>query len=138
MAVTLIPDAEKIVGGYLRAHADITALAAKITGRTPEDTGRSWVRITQLDAREAGNSPVEHLISYLLQLDCYADRDNDQGDAVVLARTARAALNDLANTQQGGAVVTRVEFVGHNRLPDPDFEPARERVILTAEIHMHA
>lgn len=138
MALALIPDAEKIVGGFLRAHADIQALAAKVVGRTPGDTGASWVRITQLDGREVGNSTVEHLISFLLQFDCYADHDNDQGDAVVLGRSVRAALNAMANTEQGGAVITRVEFVGHTRLPDQDFEPARERIVLTADIDMHA
>jgi hypothetical protein len=138
MALTLIPDAELAVGAYLRTHDDIEALGARVLGKTPADTGRPWVRLTQLDAREAGNSRVEHLIGFLVQLDCYADTDNEQGDAVVLGRSVRAALNQLPNTIVSGAVVTRVEFIGHTRLPDPDFEPARERVIITAEIHMHA
>lgn len=138
MALTLIPDAEVVVRAGLVASADVTALVGQeVVPQTPDNTDVSWVRITLLDAREAGASMADHLINCLVQFDCYAGVDNEQGDAVLLGRTVRAALNAMVNTAQAGAVVTLVEFVGHSRLPDPDFEPARERIVLSAEIYMH-
>ncbi len=49
-------------------------------------------------------------------------------------RTARAVLHALAGTTTDGVVVTRVRFTGHLRAPDTALEPARERVVLTAQL----
>lgn len=139
MALTLIPDAERVVRAGLVADSEVTALVGQeVVPQTPDNTDVAWVKIAQLDAREASNSRADHLINFLVQLDCYADVGNEQGDAVLLGRTVRAALVAMANNNYAGAVVTRAEIIGHPRLPDPDFEPARERVVLTAEIYMHA
>ena len=39
MSVALSPDAEKIISGYLRTHADVVALSARVVGATPSNTG---------------------------------------------------------------------------------------------------
>lgn len=134
----LIPDAEKIVSRYLRVHPDVSTLGARIVGKSPDRRDTPWVRITQLDASNEPRSRVEHLISFLLQFDCYAGRDGGQPEASMLARTVRAALHAMPDARHEEAVVTQVTFTSMIRNPDLDIEPARERVILGAIVRIHA
>lgn len=140
----MIPDIEKVAGSYLRADSAVAAIVGRrIVGKTPSSVGEAWVRVTQLDARDAPDSRAEHLINYLLQFDCFAgyeppdDAGHGQPEANLLARTVRDALWDMPGVHDD-TVVTSVRFTGMTRIPDTDFEPARERVILTASIHAHA
>lgn len=137
-----IPRAEAIIGGYLRAHPDLVAVDARVGGRTPATMSRPWVRVTQLDASDSTTSSIEHLIEYLLQLDCYAgqeamDAEVGQTEALDLAVAVRAVLKAAQGQILDGIVVTSVDFNGMPRIPDTDFEPARERYVLTASIRMH-
>lgn len=142
MTLAVIPDAEALVGAWLRDHDDLTALGARVAGRTPNTTTMPWIRVTQLDATPIARSGLEHVIDYMVQLDCYAGADAmadfaGQAEASIVARTARAVLKDLEGTTADGVVVTRVAFTTHLRAPDADMEPARERVILTCLLMMH-
>jgi hypothetical protein len=136
MRTALIPDAEKVVSKYLREHADVVPLGTRFVGKTPDDITSSWVRVTQLDASPPPDSRADHLIRYLLQFDVYAGAGG-QPEANLNTRTIRAALNDMPGLHDD-AVVTAVRFAGQLRRPDTDFENARERVILTAQIWAHA
>lgn len=129
----MIPDAERLVGEYLRAHPDVTA---RVVGRTPGKNASdpAWIRLTQLDAADDPTSGQEHLIGYLLQLDIYA---GGQPEVWTLARAVRAALHAMPGTH-GDIVITAVRFTGMARIPDQDFEPARERVVLTTTVYAHA
>lgn len=134
MTVRTIPDAERIVGAYLRAHADVIAAGGqRVVGRTPEDTAGPWTRLTLIDPTDVGEG-LEYLIDYLLQLDVYAP---DTAKVWQIALTTRAALKALEGTTLAGTVVSRVRFPGMLRAPDDTFEPARERVILTASVRLH-
>jgi hypothetical protein len=135
--LVVIPDIEKIVSGYLRELAELQDLDARVVGKTPGSTTAPWVRVTKLDAPNVSNARVEHLIAYLVQFDCYAGVKGGQPEANALAALVRAALIALPATPDLGAVVTSSVIVGDGRIPDTDFEPARERVILTATVHMH-
>lgn len=133
----MIPDAEQILGAYLRDELD-----CNVAGRTPNSTANKWVKLVQLDATDAPGSGAEHLIDFMLQLDCYAgqeamDDHTGQAEAWLLARTTRALLKAMIAQAFGDVVVTQVTFSGMARIPDKDFEPARERVILTASVWMH-
>lgn len=136
----MIADLEKITSNYLRTHPTVTPLGTRLVGKTPtQDSGGttgSWVRVTQLDARDQTRGAPDHLIAYLLQFDCYAGSTGGQPEATSLARTVRAALAAMPGTRDT-VVVTSVRFTGHIRLPDTDFSPSRERVVLTAEIRAH-
>jgi hypothetical protein len=133
----LIPDCEKLTSDYLRTHAEVSTLTSRIVGKTPSDTSDPWVRVTQLDASNQTLSRPEHLIEYLIQFDCYAGVDGGQPEAKTLASTVREALADMPGATYDGAVCTNARFTGMARIPDTDFEPARERVILDATIWMH-
>lgn len=138
MTVTLIPDVEKITGKYLREHPAIVALDTRIVGKPPDSRDTSWVQLVMLDASKEQISRPEHLISNLLQLDCYAGEDGGQPEAVLLGRTVRAVLNAMPDAQHADAVCSSVRIVGMTRRPDTAIEPARDRVILTADVKLHA
>lgn len=139
-AVKTIPDAERIVGDYLRGHPDVMALDARVSSRLPTSFTRPWVRLTQLDATNVTGGPVEHLVLYYLQLDCYAGEtaSNPQLEASDLSRAVRAVLFALGGKVVAGTTVSQVAFTSHARIPDDSMEPARERYVLDTEIRMHA
>lgn len=130
-------DAELIVSQYLQA-----ALATRVVGRTPSNTSGTWITLTQLDARAVGDHRSDHFVDYLLQLDVYA---GGRPELWPLAHAARAAMRGLPGVRTATgpddetleAVVTGVVFSGMARIPDTDFEPARERVVLTASVYAH-
>lgn len=139
--LAVIADAEALIGAWLREHDDIAALDARVAGQTPNSLTRPWIRVTQLAAPDE-SAGTEHLIDYMVQLDCYAGSDatnghTGQAEATLLARTARAVLKATEGSTVDGVVVTRVKFSTHMRAPDTAMEPARERVILVAELMMH-
>lgn len=133
MTLTLIPDGEKVVADYLREHPD---LDVRVVSKTPEDTAQPWIRITQLD----GPSKLhpEHLVPFWLQYDCYAGATGGKPEASLIARQARAALAVINKANHAGAVVTGAEITGDARIPDTEFEPARERRVLTATVYAHS
>lgn len=146
MTLTLNPDAEKLVSGWLRGHPDVAAIVGRrVVSKTPSEIAQPWVRMTLLDESDDAVSGVEHLLTFMLQFDCYAgyqapdDAGHGLPEASLLRRTVRAALKEMQGVVlDGQAVVTAVRFIGAARVPDPDFEPARERMILTAQVWMHA
>lgn len=143
MSLTLAPDAEKALTGYLSGQADVAPMVAGIYGKTPKSTDGAWVRVTQLDDRTVGGSRSERLHEFYVQFDCYASKagrnGSQQAEAVLLGRTIRAALVDMPNRSGLGMTVTGVDIRSHSRTPDATVdEPARERVIITALIWAHS
>jgi hypothetical protein len=134
-----ILDAVAIVGDYLRGSEAVAALVGKrVSHKSPDTFEEPWVRITQLDARnETGNRKVEHLVSYYLQIDCYAGSDNRYAEAFDLAAAVRVALTVMPKASLEGGVATDVGFLSMPAQPDMDLKPARERLILDAEVFMH-
>lgn len=134
-------DAVALVRGYLLEHPKVEALVGERVGqKSPREKDRDepWVRITQLDAtNETGTTKVEHLVSYYLQLDCYAGVDNWFSEAWDLNTAVRAALVAMPDAEFEEAVVTMVGIASNPAPPDTDLEPARERSILEAEILAH-
>lgn len=122
-------NAEKIIADYLRAE-DL-----RVVVQTPRDTSTPWIRLTQLGAPKRTRGP--YLYEIMAQLDCYAGVDGGQPEATDLAWTARNLFEVIELSDHEGVVVTASRNVGHLRRPDEDFEPARERVILTQLVWMH-
>ena len=138
-ALAVIPDAPAIIGSILRNHPDVMDLDARVAGQIPKSFTKPWVKVTQLDATNVTGGQPEHLIEYYLQFDCYAGgtADNAQEQASLIGRTIRAVLHDLTEQDIDGVVVTHVAFTSDARIPDEAFEPARERVVLDADVRMH-
>lgn len=142
MSLQTIPDIDHVVGAYLSEHPDIvaTAGAARVVSKTPKSTDAAWIRLTLLNARSVGDHRSEHLIEGYFQLDCYSSKVGylgiQQADAARLALAARAALIDMRNADLD-VVVAGTRITGHARIPDLDYEPARERYVLTATVRLH-
>jgi hypothetical protein len=143
VSLPLIADAGALVGNWLRDHDDIAALGTRVASSTPKSMELPWIRVTQLDATDDARGKVEHLITYPLQLDCYAgkaamDDYAGQAEASLVARTARAVLIAMRGTTADGYAISSVHVTGPLRDLDTAIEPARERAILTVTIKLHA
>lgn len=143
MTLALIPEADALVAGWLRAHPAIVSLDANVAGTLPDSITRPWIRVTSFGPDDDETSRLEHLLDYFLQLDCYAGSvstkaGEGQGEASTLVRTARAVLREKQGQTLDGVVVCEVRFGGMPRIPDTYFEPARERYALDVFVRMHA
>lgn len=133
----MIPDAETLLHDYLTSDSDVAAIVGdRVVGKTPSSTTDPWVRVTELDGGDGGHP--DHLIPFLIQLDCYAGSDGGQAEAKLLYRTVRFALKQMHRLSHSGAVVSDVVINSAPRIPDADFEPARERVAMTVTLSAHA
>lgn len=128
MALTLIPDIERVASDYLRTHADIVALSTRIVGKTPDSKTTSWVRVTELDSPQV-NHP-DHLVEFMVQCDCYAGATGGQPEVKTLARTVRAVMGTLPNAG--------VTALGGPRGLDTDLEPARDNKVEVFLVYAHA
>lgn len=133
-----VPDIEKLVSDHLRGY-----LGVRVVGQPPASKDTSWIQVVQLNASQGDQA--DHLVEFYLQLDCYAGKDGGQPEANQLARQARAVLvnlNGKVDYTVGGnpesAVIGRIEINGDARIPDGDFEPSRERRILTCSVWGHS
>jgi hypothetical protein len=125
-------DSEKVLSKYLRDQT-----GARLVGKTPENTDKAWVRLTLLDDPAVEGHRSDHLIEAYVQLDCYAGKDGGQPEANELSLSIRAALVDIADHTLEGATASG-SAPRRRRSPDPEFTPARERVIVTARVWLHA
>lgn len=129
-------DAERLVADYLRDDDEVAAIAGRrVVGKSPSDTVPAWVRLVQLD--ESHDDVSDYSSGHYLQLDCYAGRDGGQPEAAALGRAVRSALVRMPGLSNEHGIVTGVQVNGHGRIPDVDFEEARERVIVTATVWAH-
>lgn len=130
-------NAEKLIADHLRGVEALDALGVRAVAKTPEKTDAPWVKITQIDAPDDPDGAIERAIDYYLQLDIYAGKDGGQPEATRINGLVRASLKALQDsTLAGTAVVSRVRFVSNPRVPDTDFEPARERFVLDGRLKM--
>lgn len=140
MTAGVATDTTKATASFLREHAAVQDIVGRrVVVKTPSSVDDPWVHYTLLDQPKAGNSRTEHLTTALIQFDCYAGAHGGQPEAAALALLIRQLLALVlpATTLPDGTTVTHVDIVGHMRMPDTDFEPERERVILTAQVTAH-
>lgn len=138
----MLPSMEAVVGTYLNSLPEIAALGAQAVGTTPRETDQPWVLVTSMNPQSLTVDADDHFVNHMIQLDCYAGRNNNesaaqQDEADRLTRTVREALKNM-RTATLPVVVSTVSFPSCPRLPDSDFEPARQRYSLTAEVYAHA
>lgn len=129
-------DGKKVVADYLRTHSSITSLNCRVVGKPPEDRSTPWVEVSQINATNQGATTVEHLMNYTLQFSCYVAPSDGHPQARSLARTVRGLIAPGVPVT-AGTVTFNAEPFGETELFDPDAEPAREYVVLTANVYMH-
>lgn len=129
-------DPEVAISSYLR-----DALDARVSADPPpqrETFEDPWVQYVLLDAPSVG--AADRLVAAFLDLDVYAGSGNDRAEASELARATRraiVAIRGVVLAEPEPVVFSKSEIDGYRRLPDEDFEKARERYIVTATIWMH-
>ena len=121
------------------AYLDTVVTGVAVSGETPRNTSQSWVKVTQIGTRVAGNADVDHFHAYHIQFDCYASEGGPVGqvEAFDLYQDVRAALVNLPGTTTDAHIST-VRFTAAIRLPDEAFEPPRQRYVLDAHIYAGA
>lgn len=124
----MIENFEKLLADHLRT------VDLRVTAKTPDDTDSPWVCLTLLNAPQT--DLADHFSGYYCQLDCYAGAGGGQPEAVSVAAAARGAIGAMEGVHDLG-VVTGAQIEGFARIPDAEFEPARERIIVTATIYAH-
>lgn len=124
---------EKLVANYLR-----TTDGLRVVAKTPNDTDEAWVRVRLLVSRQPDNLPFYRFREAYVQVDCYASVDNGQPEASQMAEAVSLALSEMdqAEHEEGEVTACRIENGGMHE-PDTNFNPARERFIVTASIWAH-
>lgn len=132
-------DLEQLVVDYLSSVTAVTALTDRIGTKTPPTIDDPWIRVQTLDDAQRAGSTALHVIDGLVQIDCYAGstRAGAKAEASTLALTVREAIAAMPAATGLLGVVTSARVPSLRPLPDPDFDPARDRYILTAEFVAH-
>lgn len=133
----MIADAKQLVGDYLRTHPDIVGLDARVSVKMPSNPDQAWVKLSELASNDH-SADTDHLVSHLLQMDCYAAKGDGAIEANLLGRTVRAALRDLEPADVPGWTPSVVMVNGPRDLGvATEFEPAKDRTMVEAEILFH-
>lgn len=131
-------NAEKLVADHLRADAAVAALVGRrVLAYPPDSIAEPWVRVRQIDAPEHPQGGGDHLVGYLIQLDCYAGATGGQPEASAVCRAVRRSLKEIEGTHDEGISTGARISGGGSRIDDTDIEPARERYIMTAQVWCH-
>lgn len=126
----MIPNVEVLLGGYVRSN-----LGARVVSLTPTDRDTPWVRYSLLDITDGGEA--DHLVNALVQFDCLAGKANGRGEAWDLGVRVRDLLKRVQHESFTGAVFTGASVSGPSLIPDDDFEPARQRAVISAQVWLH-
>lgn len=124
-------------------YRDIEAILVRVLGGVtervstvhPRDTNDPWIKVQVLGASDVTGAerPIDRLVEYMVQVDCYAGDRDSSTVAQSLAAQVRAALVAMDGATLDGAVFSRVRITqGPARIADVAFQPARERYIVTA------
>lgn len=117
MPDVLLPDAEALLGAFLRAQSAVSALVGTRVGTLiPNPPTWPLVRLTRVGGTQAQRWEDRPRLS----VECWADL-NDQAGASLLARTVIAVLSDIRGryVAQAGYVVSWDVVLGPLWSPDP-------------------
>lgn len=130
-----LPDAELVVRSWLAAHPAVTAICSTRISRRMKTTPV----YPCLTLRRIGGIPVERrrLDQARIEVQAWGDVD-DQETASTLARTARAALHDMAGERIDDAYVTGVDDdLAITWLPDDSRDPTVPRYVFGVAVYLH-
>lgn len=130
MTVTVLPDVERLVSVWLRAHAEVSG---SVVTAIPRDPSFPLVRLVRVGGAPVTQRPL-HVDRATLQIDVWGGPKQTAQD---LAQTVRGAIAQLEGTAQPEGVVSAVDFGPFQYLPDQDFEPARPRYQFDVDLTVH-
>jgi len=132
--VTLLPDGEALVSGYLRARSEVTDLCGqRVYTELPKDKTFPLVRLV----RVGGSPPLDRPLRFdvaRIQVDVWGGPKKTARD---LAETIRQVLSELPDEDVVGTVVSAVTYGPFAYLPDDDFAPAKPRYTFDVELSVH-
>lgn len=126
-----IPNGSKVLAEYLRSVEGMP----RIVNKTPADQTDPWVRIAKLGS-PSETEPVDHLIRFMFQVDCFSGKSGGRPEAVQLASDVRSAIKNMPGLTVD-AVTSGAECTNDADAVDTAFAPAREYQTLTFYIWMH-
>jgi hypothetical protein len=131
MSLQLLVDAERLVGDYLRAHTDVTALVGdRVYTQNPPNADKPYVRFQRIGGR---TEVWRHFERSRITFEAWAD---SEVDAWEVAATVQAAMKEAEETTHDLGVVTFVgEALGLRNQPDP--ETNSPRYLFDALVYMH-
>ena len=131
MTVTLLPDIERLVTGFLRAQSEVsTIVGARVYTEVPGDPTFPLVRVRRLGGFPTLSRPLQ-VDAPLVQIEGYAAT---KGAARLLTETCRAVLAERVEGVHDTGVVAGVTFGALIWLPDEDFTPPKPRYIADATL----
>lgn len=135
MSAALLPDAERILTGFLVGAPEVAALVAdRVFATLPAAPVFPALRLTRWGGIPNPGAPL-WLDNADVQVDAWADT---KAEARTLAETVRAVLADRLVGDYGDlGVVARVAFGLLAYRPDPEFAPARPRYVFDLTVTGH-
>lgn len=134
MTVTLLPDVEKLVIGFLLDQDEVTDIAGtSVYSVLPKDKDWPALRVTRFGGLPVLSRPL-HLDAATLQIDAFG---GPKRQAWLLAETARAVMAERLPGSHDEGQVTAVNFGAFAYVPDVTFDPAQPRYLFTATVYVH-
>jgi len=142
--VTLMPYMQKVLSDFLRGELG----GIRVVSDPPDEDRRDtpWVQVIQLPAEHNENDPVDRLVSFYMQLSCYAGEKGGKPEAERLARRCAALVTQAfsgvyaAPTPEDDPVAVSCARIASGPSSAPDdtaFEPARDRFVLDTIVYAH-
>jgi len=134
MALTILPDAERMISSGLRLSADLTALVGDniYTALPKQASARVFplVRLARIGGAPAG-TPL-YLDTAFIQFDVWG---GSKHEARTIAATVIAALVELVGYNEHGGYITGVDPGATRYALDDTFTPSRPRYIVDVAVH---
>jgi hypothetical protein len=133
--VRTLPDAEAVLGRYLRGHEAVNALVGqRVSSALPDRPTWPYVRLVRI-----GGRPVvaRHLDAANVQVEAWADTGgNGRALAWLVAATVHAVLHEAPEVAHVGAVITGVsDTLGFSWAPDDLTN--RPRWLFAVTVYLH-
>lgn len=135
-SLELLPDAEQLVGTFLREHARVSAIVAdRVYSVFPAQAGPNPLLLVQLVGSDVPFSQPLVIEHAQLQFSAYGGPKKTAHD---LMATVRAVLTELEGTVRPEGVVAGIRFGSVQWLPDEAFTPPRPRYVFDTTCTMRA
>ncbi len=133
-ALPVQPDIVKMVVGFLRVQAEVTALipANQIRGQLGNRPTFPLARVTRItDVALVAVPPILDRVT--VQIDVWGG-NNRQAERIAATMKAALVWRGTGYVNDEG-VITGVDTAGLSNIPDDDFDPPRQRYVLDIDVY---